>query len=96
MSASEALLAGLTLAVCVLLLVRLLIGARRRHQVDAALRRGWEALRHLPRRVATSRRLKRDATREAEDAIARARRREVDVDGNVLRPKHFERPRKPH
>ena len=92
MSSSEALLAGLTLAVCVALLVRLAIGARRRRRVDAALREGAVAL----RRAWGGRRLRRRAAREAEDAIARARRREVDVDGNVLRPRHFERPRKPH
>lgn len=92
MSSSEALLAGLTLAVCVALLVRMAIGARRRRRVDAALREGAVAV----RRAWGGRRLRRHAAREAEDAIARARRREVDVDGNVLRPRHFERPRKPH
>lgn len=93
------LLAGIALAVCVLLLLRLAIGARRRDRLDAvclraarAGRRALSALWRWPGR-------RRAAMRAADDLIRRAARRDVDHDGNVIRPKAFHDgrgPRKPH
>ncbi|AKJ31544.1 hypothetical protein [Caldimonas brevitalea] len=92
----EKLLAWGVLAVCVVLLVRLMLGAARRARFDAAVRSGADAgrrwLRSL-RRPGERRRSRAEAERIAEEAIRRAR---GEWDGNVYRPKSFKRPRKPH
>lgn len=88
----EKFFAGFVLAVCVLLLVRMLLGPLRRERLDAVLRR-WRApwrrrLQQARRDSAESR-----AQRAAQEAIARARRAAADGewDGNVYRPKSFKR-----
>jgi hypothetical protein len=104
----ELLLPGIGLAVCVLLLARLAIGARRRYLLDAAARRGWARLRRAlqrPRRgPPRPRDIEAEAAREAEELIRRVRR-DVEREGNVIRPRAFqprrddrerEPPRKPH
>ena len=91
-------LAAIALAICAVMLLRLLIGERRRYRFDAAMRRAWYKVRN--RWVAISRwfgsiRRRRSAQREAEqvaqDAIRRASRR-ADWDGNVNTPKSFRKP----
>ncbi len=91
---------ALVVAVCVLMLVRLMLPARRRarldqrvqhrlRQVPKVLSRRWHTLRHGRRhRVA--------AERLAKDAIERARKTPVERDGNVIKPDAFKGPRKPH
>ena len=97
----EQVLAGLGLAVCVLLLLRLTLNAPRRYRVDSALRRGWQAGLRLARRPREVRAQKRAAAAQAEELIRRVRR-EVERDGNVIRPRQFRgsreprEPRKPH
>lgn len=81
-------LAALALATCAVLLVRLVIGERRRARVDAALRRAWRAVRD----IAGSARRRREAARVAEEAIKRARSRRGEWDGNVYKPKSFRKP----
>ena len=91
----EKLLAGLTLAVCVVLLLRMCLGARRQHRLDAGLRRTWYACRRFalsPYRWFAAR---KEAARVAEEAIKRARGG-GEWDGNVYKPKSFRKPRKPH
>jgi hypothetical protein len=90
----DKLLAALTLAICAVLLARLMIGEVRRQRVDAIARRAWSA---LTRRVFLMwhwRGAKRAAAREAEDAIRRARRKDGggEWDGNVYKPKSFRKP----
>ncbi|MEP7298994.1 MAG: hypothetical protein ABI702_22645 [Burkholderiales bacterium] len=84
---AERILAAIALAVCVVLLVRLMIGARRRRRVDSAVRRAWGALRGLVMSV----RHRREAARVADEAIKRARSR-GEWDGNVYTPKEFRKP----
>ena len=84
----ERVLAAIIVAVCAVLLVRLVIGARRRARLDAALRRAWRAVRG----VAMSARHRREAARVAEEAIERARQRSGEWDGNVYKPKSFRKP----
>lgn len=88
----EKIFAAAMLAVCLVLIVRMAIGPRRRSRFDAALGR-WRARagsarpgRWLARPTLQSR-----AERAAAEAIERARRasRQVDRDGNVYRPKSF-------
>ena len=84
----DRILAAIIVAVCTVLLVRLLIGARRRERFDAALRRAWRAVCG----VAVSVRHRREAARVAEEAIERARQRSGEWDGNVYKPKSFRKP----
>lgn len=92
------LLAALTLAVCAVLLVRLAIGERWRWRFDYEVRRAWQACRHLAHGVVHWRSARRQAAREAEQAIRRARRSKGEWDGNVYKPDSdsFRKPRKPH
>lgn len=99
MALIDGVLAGIALAVCVVLLLRLVVGARRRDRFDAAARRTWRASRQ--RAVALWRwpGQRRAAARAADEIIRRAARRDADQDGNVIRPKAFHEgrgPRKPH
>lgn len=91
----EQVLAGIVLAVCVALLLRMLLRERERRRVDAAWQRGVQGGRRLARRAWFWRRHRRSAAREAEDAIRRAQRG-AERDGKVIHPDAFKRPRKPH
>ena len=95
----EKIFAAAIIAGCLVLLLRLFLGARQRARFDSALRRwgrrtgaGIDALFSWP--TARGR-----ARREAEAAIRRARRGMGDKgewDGNVYRPKSFKKDRKIH
>ena len=75
--------AAIVLAICLAIWGRTLLTPERRHRLLAGPRqllRGW--------------RRRRSARREAASAIERARRKpKVDRDGNVYRPKSFDRTR---
>ena len=95
----EKIFAGLILAVCALLLLRLVIGERRRYRFDVVARRVWAALRRfggaLQRNVLSLyhwRSSKRQAAQAAEEAIRRARSADGSRDGNVYKPKAFRKP----
>jgi hypothetical protein len=93
----EPLFAGVVLLMCVLALLRLVIGATRRQRLDAALRRGWFRLRVRALTLWRWRSIHRDAKQAAREAIDRAAgRRAGEWDGNVYQPKAFKKPRKPH
>lgn len=74
----EKVLAGVGLAVCVLLLVWTLLGPRRRGALAEIASRTWHWRSH-----------RRQARQQAAQAIERARRPIVDREGNVYRPKSF-------
>ncbi len=86
---SERVFAAIVLAVCALLLLRLMLGAPRRHRLDAALRRAGAALRRAP----VQWRRRRAARRGANEAFGRARAH-GDWDGNVYTPKSLRKPRR--
>ncbi len=95
----EKIFAGLVIAVCAVLLLRLMIGERRRYRFDAAARRAWAALRHfglwLQRRALSLyhwRSSRQRAAQAAEEAIRRARSTDGAWDGNVYKPKSFRKP----
>ena len=103
------LLAATGLVVCIALAVHMALPWRLQARVDAALARtaGW--VRALAARATSWRREQRQtraAAREAERVIRRAResalhdmrdsRIDGAWDGNVYRPKSFEKPKKPH
>ena len=91
----EQIIAGLALAACAVLLVRMMLGQRRRQRFDAAMQRAWGACRSQARRVYRWRAVRRESAAAAEEAIRRARTA-ADRDGNVIRPRSFREPRKPH
>jgi hypothetical protein len=91
----EKVFAGVALAVCAALLLRMAVSERQRVRLDAAWERALRRSRQLARRAWFWRAHRRRATREAEDAIRRARQ-SVKRDGNVIRPDSFKGPRKPH
>ncbi len=84
----ERVFAAVVFAVCLALLLRLTLGARRRARLDAALRRAWQAVRG----AVISLRHRREAGRVAEEAIRRARDKRGEWDGNVYKPKSFRKP----
>lgn len=92
----EALLAASTLAVCIVLLGRLLIGERLRWRFDYGVDRAAKACRRFFLWIYHWRSRRREAAREAEQAIRRARGENVHWDGNVARPDSLRKPRKHH
>lgn len=85
----QKILAAVVLAFCAVMLLRLVIGERRRYRFDAFWRRLWTQMRigavklwHWPA-------ARRRARRDAEAVIRRAR--EGVWDGNVYKPKSFDK-----
>ena len=91
----EKIFAATLFVACLVLLLRVLVGARRRVRFDAAIagffRRSSARLEALVAAPGARRR----ARRETEDAIRRAKGR-GDWEGNVYRPKSFKKDRKLH
>ncbi len=100
MDLAEPLLAGLTLAVCAVLLVRLCLPPAYRQRVDRTLR-GWGwTLRHGALQLWHWRASRRLARAEADAAIRRARAGKLADDdgewnGNVYTPTSFRKTRRP-
>ena len=91
----EKLFAGLTVAVCMVMLVRLCLGAPRRRRFDAAAHRTWATWRRRVVHAWHWRSRRQAAARAAEAAIRRAQTG-VQRDGNVYKPKSFRDRGKPH
>lgn len=90
----ERVLAAIVLAICVVLLMRLMLDAPRRYRFDAAVRRIVARLRGVGHTIRHWRGARRDAERArqaADEAIQRARDR-GEWDGNVYTPKSFRKP----
>jgi hypothetical protein len=85
-------------AVCVVLLIRMALGDKRRTKLDKAFIKAWAG---LSRRVKflyqwrSRRQSAAQARQVAQDVIQRVRHR-VEKEGNVLTPEAFKEPRKPH
>ncbi|HEY8878719.1 MAG TPA: hypothetical protein VIN03_14220 [Roseateles sp.] len=101
----QTVLAATGLVVCIALGVHMALPYRARARVDAGVARlvGWMQL-QMARATGWRRRQRqtRAAALEAERVIRRAREsalhdaRDGSWDGNVYRPKSFEKPKKPH
>lgn len=79
------------LAICVVMMARLLLGVRLRMQVDAFARRTWQGLRGGARSLFHRRRSSpKSAAQVAEEAIQRAREGGT-WEGNVYKPKSFDK-----
>ncbi|MDB6000249.1 MAG: hypothetical protein JWP52_1948 [Rhizobacter sp.] len=91
----EKVFAALVIAICLVMMVRLLIGTRRRARLDSLARRTWFSARRMVVEPVRWWHHRRVAARTAEEAIRRARSR-ADRDGNVYTPKSFGKDKKPH
>jgi hypothetical protein len=94
----DKILAGIVIVVCAMFMLRLMLGERRRYRFDAVARRLWASVRIRALRLWHWRAARRQARRDAEDVIRRARGADADGewDGNVYKPKSFKGPRKLH
>jgi hypothetical protein len=88
------LFAGLVLAICVVLLVRLCLSPLRQRRLDAAALRSVHALRQRTLSLWHWRAHRKSARHIAEEALRKASQGEWT--GNVYKPKSFRKPRKPH
>ena len=88
----ERVFAAIVLAACAMLMLRLVIGTRRRQRFDAAARRIGSTLRRRARAAWHWRSSRREAAKAAEEAIRRARGADGTWDGNVYKPKSFRKP----
>jgi hypothetical protein len=91
----EKIFAATVVAACLVLLLRVFLGSRRRARFDAALARWSRRVGRHADAVFAWPSARRRARREAEAAIRRAREGGV-WDGNVYRPKSFKKGRKIH
>jgi hypothetical protein len=107
----EKLFAAVVLAACAVLMLRLLLGPRRRARFDAAARGLWLRIGRAADGAWHWRGRRREAARAAEEAIRRAQgrgsgratgtdgdrepERDGEWDGNVFRPGSFRKPRRP-
>ena len=82
-------------AACAAMLIRLAIGPARRWWLDAWLLARWRSGTRRMHALWHWRTARAAAKRAADEALQRARTG-VHRDGNVIRPKSFRSPRKPH
>jgi hypothetical protein len=87
----EKISAAFVAAVCVVFMLRLLVGTKRRAALDGWARLQWLRLKHAWLRLYHWRSSRKSAARLAEEAIRRARD-EGHWEGNVYKPKSFKRP----
>ncbi|RZI83229.1 MAG: hypothetical protein EOP38_13400 [Rubrivivax sp.] len=78
-------------AACLVMLARLMLGQQRRHRLDRAVLGTWLRLRNWVVNSWRWRASNKKAAKEAQAAIDRARTR-GDWEGNVFRPKSFQKP----
>lgn len=93
--------AAVGLAICLVLVLHMCLGRRQQLRMEAWWQDAWGWLIGHTLRPFNARERRRAAHQAAQDAISRARRRrpeeaEGQWDGNVYRPKRFDKPRKPH
>ena len=86
----EKIFAIAVLAICVVMMARLLLGVRLRMKLDAFARRTWLGLRGGASSIAKRRSSSKTAEQLAEEAIRRARG-EGRWEGNVYKPKSFDK-----
>ena len=84
----EKLFPAIVVACCLVLLLRLVLGERRRHRFDRAIARWSRTIGARIESLFTWNASRRRARRAAEEAIRRARDG-GEWDGNVYRPKSF-------
>lgn len=94
MISGEKIVAALTALACVVMLLRLALGARRTASFDRAARNLWEQARRTATRFV--RRLKhRKQARKATQEVLQRMRKAAERDGNVITPHAFKKPGSP-
>lgn len=88
---TEILFPAFIAALCIVFMLRLLVGERLRWRFDSAMRRSWQRIKSAALSVYHWRGSRKDAARVAEEAIQRARDGGT-WEGNVFKPKSFKRP----
>lgn len=88
------LFAGLVLALCIAMLVRLCLSPARQRRVDAVVRQAWWTTRQRTLWALRWNASRKKARLATDEAVRRAR--EGEWSGNVYKPKSFRKPRKPH
>ena len=88
---TEKLFPAFIAALCIVFMLRLLVGERLRWRFDSAMRRSWQRIKSAVLSVYHWRHSRKDAARVAEEAIRRARDGGT-WEGNVFKPKSFKRP----
>jgi len=86
----EKIFAIAVLALCVVMMARLLLGVRLRMKLDAFARRTWQGIRGGARSLNRRRSSPKSAAQVAEEAIQRAREGGT-WEGNVYKPKSFDK-----
>jgi hypothetical protein len=81
---------------CLLMLARLALGDTRRARLDRALIRMAQTWRRRALALWYWRSARQAAAKATQEAMNRARRAQVDKEGNVYKPEAFKGPRKPH
>jgi hypothetical protein len=84
----EKIFAAVVLAVCIVMMVRLLLSVRLRLKFDTTARRSWYRMRGWALSIYHWRSSRKNAAQAAEDAIRRAREGGT-WEGNVYKPKSF-------
>jgi hypothetical protein len=82
--------AAIVLAACLVMLLRMVLGAQRRQRFDAVAIRTWLRVRAAALALWRWPRSRRRARQLADEAIRRASQGQWD--GNVYRPEQFKRP----
>lgn len=85
-------------AVCLVMLVRMVLGDQRRARMDRAFTQAWFAVHRRALRLWTwrSRRQSAAQAKQVADEVIKRVRHRVEKEGNVLTPEAFKGPRKPH
>lgn len=93
--------ASLGLAICLVLALHMCLSRRHQLRMEAWWGKGWRWISKRAISPFDARERRRAAHEAAMEAISRAKRSDPDTDrgqwdGNVYRPKQFDKPRKPH
>ncbi len=87
----EKIFPAVVVVACLVMLLRLALGERRRHLFDRTIARWSRTLRVRTEGLFTWNSSRRRARRAADEAIRRAREGAGEWDGNVYRPKSFKK-----
>lgn len=91
MDFAEKAVAVLVAVACIVMLLRLAVGAKRRQRFDRAWRVWWQSTRKHAVRLYRRQTTRKEAEKATQEILQRLRR-PVERRGNVISPKAFKRP----
>lgn len=89
---AERIVSGLIGLACLLMLVRLALGANTRGRLDRWFIGGWNALSTKFSRMYRRQVSRKEAEKATQEVLQRLMRQQVEREGNVITPKAFKRP----